>query len=160
MRSRTHEGFGLIDIIWELEEKLERLERLVHKIIRELHLKRTFNLGIAFGGTMNTVTENVGQSVIATAVPLEADGTTVTPGAVVSNQVWSVPDSTVVSLVSNSDGTATFTAVAVGTAAVTVTGTVTDQDGTTASFTGTGTITVSAPTGRTSALSVSFGVPA
>jgi len=106
------------------------------------------------------VTETVGQSVTATAVPLEADGITVTPGAVVSGQVWTIDNAAVATQTANADGTASYLALAAGTATVTVVATVKDADGTTASFTATNTITVTVPTGRTASLQINFGTPA
>jgi hypothetical protein len=139
---------------------LKEILHVLQKLYRHLTQPRTTHIGIRFGGFMATATELVGQSVIATAVPLEADGTTVTPGAVVSGQTWTISDATIATQTINADGTATYTALAAGTATVTVVGSVKDLDGTTSSFTGTGTLTVTAPTGRTASLSVSFGTPA
>lgn len=106
------------------------------------------------------VTEAIGQSTIATTVPLEADGLTVTPGAVVSAQVYTISDPTIASQTANADGTATYKALAAGTAIVTVAATVTDPDGAVSSFTATNTITVTAATGRSTGLQINFSTPA
>jgi len=112
---------------------------------------------------MNSGTMLVGQSLAATAVPLEADGVTPTPGAVVSSPTWSVSDPTVATFTQNADGTATLTAIASGTVSVGVAATVTDSDGTAGTFSGSNTLVVSAPppppTGRTASIGVSFGTP-
>lgn len=105
---------------------------------------------------MSTGTAYVGQSLVATAVPQEADGTTTTPGAVVSGQSWSVSDATVASVTTNTDGTATLKALSAGTVSVGVTAWVTDPGGTATTFTGGGTLIVSAAP-VTASLGVSFG---
>lgn len=106
-------------------------------------------------------TEAVAQTVILTIVPIEADGVTVTPGAVVSAQTYTVSDPTIATQVLNADGTASYTGVAAGTATISVTATVTDSDGTVGNFTGTTTLTVTgAATGRTAGLQLNFGTPA
>jgi hypothetical protein len=148
-----------------LEEILRMLREIKYRLDHPFHPFRTSRIAINFGGSMSEipVTEAVGQSVIATAVPLEADGLTVTPGAVVSAQAWSISDPTIASQTTNADGTATYAALAAGTATVTVSATVTDADGTVGSFTATNTITVTAvtpPTGRTVSLQINFGTPA
>jgi hypothetical protein len=130
---------------------------------QRLKPQRTKTLKIRIGESMAPVTLLVGQSVPATAVPLEADGVTPTPGAIVSNPSWSVTDPTIASLTANADGTATLKAIAPGTVRVDVVAAVTDSDGTVSTFSGSNTLTVSAPspppTGRTASLGVSFGTP-
>ena len=114
---------------------------------------------------MNTLALLIGQSSIGTVTPLEADGLTVTPGAVVSNQSWSISDPSL-TLATNSDGTATVTGVADSAAPVTgsVSATVTDADGTVSSFSATFTVTVTGttppPQARTASIGVAFSQPA
>jgi hypothetical protein len=156
--------FGRSGRAIHLLENIEFLLRQQTILLREILDRltpRTTSIKIQFGDTMaNTVTELVGQSVTATVVPLEADGSTTTPGAVVSAQTWTLAATGVVTLTSNADGSASFVAVAAGTATVDVSATVTDSDGTVGNFTTTGTITVTAPTGRTASIAISFGTPA
>jgi len=124
--------------------------------------QRTTNLKVVIGGTMDSATMLVVQSLAAKAVPLEADGVTPTPGALVSNESWSVSDLTVVTSTLNADGTVTLTAIAPGSVTVGVSATVTDSDGVVGTFSGTNTVTVTAPpppTGRTASLGISFGTP-
>lgn len=112
---------------------------------------------------MNSVTLIVGQSTKGTIVPLEADGVTVTPGAVVSAQTFTISDPSLTA-VPNSDGTVTISGVAASTAAVTgtATATVTDADGAVSPFTQSFTVTVNSapPVGLTTAIGVSFSTPA
>lgn len=107
-----------------------------------------------------SVVLTVGQSTVATIVPLEADGTTITPGAVVSAQAFTITDPGL-SLVQNADGTATITGVAPTTGAVTGTAsaTVTDSDGTSGPFTQSFQVTVNAPTQHTASIGVQFSAP-
>lgn len=105
---------------------------------------------------MQSGTAFVGQLLVATAVPLEADGTTTTPGAVVSGPIWSVSDANVASVTTNTDGTANLVALTSGTVSVGVTASVTDPGGTATTFTASGTLTVSAPA-TTASLGISFG---
>lgn len=146
-------------------EELKNILHIVRRIDRELHPhhSRTTELKIVFGDNTMAATlpgsENVGQSVIATAVAYEADGITPTPGAVVSAQVWTVDNAAIASVTTNSDGTATFVGVAAGTATATCVATVTDTSGASTSFTATNTLVVSAPTGVSAGLQISFGTP-
>jgi hypothetical protein len=130
---------------------------------RRCEPQRTISLAVVFEDEeMNSVSMLVGQSVVATAVPLEADGLTQTPSASVSGATWSAPSDLLASK-DNGDGTVTLTAVKAGTASVIVSATVTDADGTTSSFSGTGVVTISeppAPPARTASLGVSFSTPA
>jgi hypothetical protein len=109
---------------------------------------------------MADLTLKVGQSSIATVSPVEADGTTITPGASLSNVVWTISDPSITTAV-NPDNSLSIAAVSP--TATDVTGTVaataTDSDGTTGAFTATFTVSVSAPTGRTAGLKVSFSPP-
>jgi hypothetical protein len=107
-----------------------------------------------------SITETVNQSVIATAIPLEADGVTATPGAVLSSVVWTLSNPGVVEQTVNPDNTASFKALTPGTVTVNVTALVTDADGTATTLSATNTITVTAPTERTASLQINFGVPA
>lgn len=146
-------------------KSIELLEQILHTLRRiehDLNRSHTQFIAIKFGDNMaaTPVTEAIGQSTIATTVPLEADGLTVTPGAVVSAQVYTISDPTIASQTANADGTATYKALAAGTAIVTVAATVTDPDGAVSSFTATNTITVTAATGRSTGLQINFSTPA
>lgn len=157
--SRHHDDE--LDAILRVEGRILHEER---RIEHELHPHRTTNLRVRFTGakTMNTVTLQVGQTTTATITPLEADDLTVTPGAVVSNQKFSITDPAV-SVIDNPDGTAKITGNAAGTVTGTVSATVTDQDGTVGQFTQGITITVQAAvqsTGRTTQIGVDFSTPA
>jgi hypothetical protein len=124
--------------------------------------QRTIQLAIVFEAAMNSVSMTVGQSVVATAVPLEADGITQTPGAVVSNVTLSA-DPAFLSTFEHDDGTVTLTAMlGPGTATVTASATVTDADGTVTTLSATGTVVISAPAppARTVSLGISFSEPA
>ena len=107
-----------------------------------------------------SVVLTVGQSTTATIVPLEADGTTVTPGAVVSAQTFTLTDAGI-SLVQNADGTATITGVGPTTGAVTgsASATVTDTDGTVTSFTQAFDVTVNAAAVHTASIGITFTTP-
>lgn len=100
-------------------------------------------------------TQAVGSTLQATFQPIEADGTTVTPGAVLSiPPVWS-SDNTAVATV---DATGVVTGVSSGTANITGTGGVfTDSDGTaTGPLTASNSDSITQPTGRTVSAQVSF----
>ena len=133
---------------------------VLEKIWGDIRPRRASSIKLAFGGNMSATpgTIAVGATVTGTIVPLEADGVTVTPGAVVSAQAYSVDDSSLVSFVTNSDGSATFTGVAAGTATVTATATVTDASGTVNSFTTTNTLVVTGgtATGVTAGIQLNF----
>lgn len=105
------------------------------------------------------VTLKVGQSTTVTIVPLEADGVTITPGAVVSAQTFTGGDANI-SLVTNADGTATVTALG-ATTGITVTGscTVTQSTGASAPFTNTFTVIVTAPPPGTTSIGFQFSAP-
>jgi cytoskeletal protein RodZ len=111
-------------------------------------------------GTLNSISETAGQSVVASVIPLEADGTTQTPSATITSQTFSVSDLSIATLTDSADGSATIAAVAAGTATVSVSAVVTDADGTVQTFSATGTVTVAKPTGRTASIAISFGTPA
>lgn len=144
---------------------LEAEERIEHALERIEHPHRTSSIAIQFGDStmsLNTVTLNVGQSTIATIVPLEADGTTQTPGAVVSSPIISATDPAV-TVTDNADGTVTIAGVAASTVSGTASATVTDADGTVNTFSANFTVIVNAvapPTERTAAIAVSFSTPA
>lgn len=112
---------------------------------------------------MTPATIQVGQVIPATVVPLEADGVTPTPGAVVSEESWSVSDPTIASLVSNADGSASLTGVAAGEVTVSVSATVTDTNGAVSQLSATNTLTVEAapppppPTPLTASIEIAFG---
>lgn len=146
-------------IIHIFEEMLHELRLIEHHLRSHPHQSKSIE--IKFGGTMPAIpiSEAIGQSTTATAVPMEADGTTPTPGATLSGVTWTVDNPAIVTQTINADNTASYKAVAVGTATVTVSATVKDSDGTTASFTATNTITVTQPTGRTAGLQINFSTP-
>lgn len=150
---------------YELEREVRETNRLLRKLISIARgfEHQTESVGVRFTGasTMNNLILAVGQSSIGTISPLEADGLTVTPGAVVSAQSFSISDPSLTS-VTNSDGTVTITGVTPSTAPVTgtVSATVTDPDNTVNTFTQTITVTVTgAPTGRTASIVVDFSAP-
>lgn len=137
---------------------------LLKEINHKLPPLRTTQVGIQFNHGEITMPFalilTTGQSSVATIIPLEADGTTITPGAVVSAQTFSITDPGI-SLVTNADGTATITGVGPTTGAVsgTASATVTDVDGTTAPFSQTFTVTVNAPTQHTASIGLTFSAP-
>jgi hypothetical protein len=153
----------------DLAEETNDLLRVQVHILRRIEeclckpkTPHTASIVVVFSGDnhMAAITGSVavGATLTGTIVPLEADGVTVTPGAVVSGQSWSVDSNQFVSFVQNPDGTATFTGVAAGTATVTASATVVDQDGTTSNFSATNTITVTGgtATGRTAGIQINF----
>ncbi len=124
----------------------------------ELIFSTVHALHLTVGGSMAAVpgTVAVGGTLTGTIVPLEADGITQTPSAVVSGQSYTVDNTSVVSVVTNADGSATFTGVSAGSATVTATATVTDSDGTVGNFTTTNSITVTQPTEHTASIQLNF----
>ena len=140
-----------------LREILFELKEINHKLTKLLP-RETKDIAIVFGGTMTAVagTVAVGSTVVGSIVPLESDGVTVTPGAVVSAQGYAVDNPALASFVVNADGTATFTGLSAGTANVTATATVTDTSGTSNSFTTTNTLVVTAPAGVTASIQLNF----
>lgn len=147
--------------------KLEEVVCLLRSIDRKIDqllpepAGLTDKIQIVFGGIMPATpgTVAVGSTVVASIVPLEADGVTVTPGATLSAQGYTVDDPTIASFVVNADGTATFTGVTAGIANVAATATVTDADGAVATFTTTNVLTVTAvvpPTGLTTSIQLNF----
>lgn len=84
-----------------------------------------------------------GQQLQAKLVAFQASGAD-TDGAVLSNVVYSVPDASVFTIVTNPDNTALLTPTATATASATLTAsaTVTDPDGTVGNFTATAVVTV------------------
>jgi hypothetical protein len=157
-----------LDEILEVEK--EQL-RVLENIEKELHPRPsqfTHSISIRFTGskTMNTLVLNVGQESTATITPLEADGVTVTPGAVVSQQIYTLSDPSL-TIVTNADGSATITGVAASAGAVsgTAQATVTDADGAVATFSEGFTVTVNGvtppppPTGLTTSIGVTFSTP-
>lgn len=121
----------------------------------------TESAAILFGESLmaNPGTQVVGSTLTATFIPLEQDGTTQTPGAVLSTQpTWASSDSTIATVSANADGTATVTGVAAGTVTITATGGVfTDLDGVaTAPLDASNSDTVTQPTGRTVSAAITF----
>ncbi len=150
-----------------LAEEANELARTQIRILRRLEAclckpqtPHTALIVIAFKENFMAATAGsiaVGGVLTGVIVPLEADGVTETPGAVVSAQSWSVDNSAIVTLAQNADGTATFTGVATGDATVTASATVTDADGTVSNFSATNTITVTGEaTGRTAGIQINF----
>jgi hypothetical protein len=148
-------------------DSLEVLREILHAVreIRQqlLHRPLTARIAIDFGGNMNALSLNVGQSSIGTITPLLADG--VTPsGGTLSNVIWTFSDPST-TMVVNPDNTATFTGVAAGTASGTAACTVTDTDEAVAQFSQGFTVTVAAvvppppPTQLTQSIGVSFSTP-
>jgi hypothetical protein len=129
--------------------------------IKSFWTQRTVGIEIRFWRhhQMATASLTAGQELSVTIDPIQANGL-ITEGATVSNVVYSVPDATVVSLVSNADGSATLapTATVTSSAILTVSATVTDPDGTVGNFTATATITVtvSVSNARTVAIEILF----
>jgi hypothetical protein len=152
------------EILILLEKILRRLERIERELFQNHH---TQHIGVLFYGKdptqMNALVMTVGQKSVASIVPLEADGVTVTPGAVVSAQALNITDPSF-SVTPNGDGTFTIAALApnAGTAPVsgTATATVVDAGGTTGTFSVPITIQVNAPTGVTAGIGVNFTTPA
>jgi hypothetical protein len=160
----------LVDIralLVELVELAKEQVRLLRKIERDIHFSHPVHRtkGIVFitseGVIMADIVLSVGQSTTVTIAPVEADGTTITPGAVVSAQTYSLSDPAVTT-VQNPDGTLTITAVSATTTDLTnnSTATVTDQDGTVGNFSKSFTMQVTAPTGRTAGIIFQFSKPA
>lgn len=145
--------------IAKLSKEVHELGLLFRRILYHL-THHTASAEIRFGGFMaNPGTQAVGSTLTATFVPLEADGTTVTPGATLSTPpAYTIDNTTVATLVDNGDGTATITGVSAGSVTVTGTGGVfTDQDGTaTPPLTAQNTDTVTAATGRTVSAQINF----
>jgi hypothetical protein len=144
-----------------LGKKLYRILAILEIIYNSLELPRTTNAVIIFGANMAATpgTQAVGTKLTATFVPIEADGLTVTPGAVLSTQpTWSSSDTSIATVTANADGSAVVVGVAAGTATITGTGGVfTDLDGVaTAPLTASNTDTVTQPTGRTVSAQVNF----
>jgi hypothetical protein len=147
--------------------RLEDEKRKHHKHHRHHHHEhRTTSIAIQFGenNAMNSLSLTVGQESTGTIVPLEVDGVTQTPGAVVSAQEYVISDPSL-EATTNADGSVTILGIAAGTTVTgTASATVTDADGAVAQFTQTFTVTVSAappppPTGLTTSIGVSFTAP-
>jgi hypothetical protein len=147
--------------------RLEDEKRKHHKHHKHHHHEhRTTSIAIQFGenNTMNSLSLTVGQESTGTIVPLEVDGVTQTPGAVVSAQEYVISDPSL-EATTNADGSVTILGIAAGsTVSGTASATVTDADGAVAQFTQTFTVTVSAavvtpPTGLTTSIGVSFTAP-
>lgn len=152
----SHEGEE-ISLLWQILCELREINWKLTKLVP----RSTEDIAISFGGSMLPTPGNVavGSTVVASIVPLEADGVTVTPGAVVSAQGYAVDNPALASFVVNADGTATFTGLAAGTANVTATATVTDASGTANSFTTTNTLVVNAvtpPPATTASIQLNF----
>ena len=152
----------------ELKEELRHVIHELHVISKKIDqllpepADTVDRIAIVFGGSMPATpgTVAVGSTVVASIVPLEADGVTVTPGAVLSAQGYTVDNPSVASFVTNPDGTATFTGVSSGTATVTATATVTDLSGIANGFTATNTLVVTGPsTGVSAGIQINFAAP-
>jgi len=100
-----------------------------------------------------SLTYSVGQKVTATAT--EADATGINVPVVPANLTWTISDVTIASVVTNADGTATFTALAVGAATVTVTDTAFNL-----TSTDTLTVTTAVPPSVPASIAITFGTPA
>lgn len=126
---------------------LEEILRTLREIKHELHPHAT-QIIMHLGATM-PVTLNIGQSVPATAIEKDAAGNSVpfTP----SNLSWTSSDPSV-SVVTNPDGSATYTAVSAGTSTVTVT----DSSN---SLTASDTITVNPAPDVATSIEIAFGTP-
>jgi hypothetical protein len=137
------------------------------RLFRRWKRQRTLRLRIEFRAEsqilMSPASIQVGQSIVASAIPFEADGVTQTPGAVVSSQSWSVsPSTSVVEQTINADGTATYTGAGPGTAVVYFSGTVTDTNGAVSTLSSSATITVAAPAPPvplTASVNIGFSAP-
>jgi hypothetical protein len=142
-----------------LEELLQDVREILARLPKP---PRTTSIAVESpGAAMNSLVLNVGQSSIATIVPLEADGVTQTPGAVVSAQTFTISDPSL-TLTPNADGTATIAGVAASTGTIsgTASATITDLDGAVAAFTQIFTVTVNAVVvGLTTQIGVSFSTP-
>ena len=148
----------ILDSDAEEVKLLKRILRVLGRIEKRLPpLHRTLTAQVSFGGLMAATpgTQAVGSTLQAVFQPLEADGVTITPGAVLSTQpVWSSDNEAVATV----DGNGVVTGVSAGTANITGTGGVfTDQDGTaTAPLTASNSDTITQPTFRTVSAQVSF----
>ena len=149
-------------IICAIREGNEHTAHLLREILHRLpRTHRTHLAGIRFGGNMAAIpgTQTVGSTLTASVVPLEADGSTVTPGASLTTApTFTVDNPSVATLVDNGNGTATITGVSAGTVTVTAAGAVfTDADGqATSPLSATNTDTVTQPTGRTVSMQINF----
>jgi len=163
-----HEQIELQRRIVELLERNDRIsERILHLLEQRLPHPRTRSIQIQFQGdfmSLNAITLNVGQSTIASIIPLEADGTTQTPGASLHDQSYSISDPGI-TVTPNGDGTATIAGTAATSGAITgtATATVIDSDGTSNAFSAQFTVQVNGttppPTDRTAGIAVSFTDP-
>jgi len=140
--------------------------RILKHILREvvairhllsLFIPRTTQAQVSFGGLMAAApgTQAVGTTLQAVFQPLEADGVTITPGAVLSTPpTWSSSDPSIATVDSNG----IVTGVAAGTATITGSqGVFTDADSVaTAPLDASNTTTVTQPTGRTVSAQVVF----
>jgi len=148
----------------ELREILEieiQNRKLLRRILKHLGIHHTASAAIQFGENMAATagTQAVGTKLTATFVPLEADGTTVTPGAKLTTPpVYTIDNPAIATLADNKDGTATIVGVSAGTATVSASGGVfTDLDGTaTAPLSASNTDVVTQPTGRTVSAQINF----
>lgn len=109
------------------------------------------------------LTLEVGQTATLTLNPLESDGTTITPGAVLSNVNWSITQDGQIINNTNPPNEADLAIAAdsVGTATVNVTATVTEENGATGTVTGSEVITVILiPPPLTTSLGITNSAPA
>jgi hypothetical protein len=158
-------------------EYLERIERIFERLLRILEEilyyvrphQRTSNIAIRFSGASpmpnNVLVLNVGQTSIASIVPLLADG--VTPsGGIVTGVSFSFSDPSATVTLNPDGATATCAAVAASTngpVSGTATCTVTDTDSVVSTWTQAFTILVNSiapPAQITQSVAVQFSTPA
>lgn len=147
-----------------LESKVAGHEQEILHILRRIarretppNTHRTTQARIAFGDNMAAVpgTQAVGTTLQAVFQPIEADGVTITPGAVLTTPpTWSSDNAAVATV----DANGVVTGVSAGTANITGTdGVFTDADGVaTAPLTASNSDSVTQPTGRTVSAQISF----
>lgn len=148
----------IVHLLETLEHKVSRIERDVERILKAVrHPNRTVNAQISFGGFMAAALgkQAVGTTLQAVFQPLEADGTTITPGATLTTPPSWTSDNTAVATI---DANGVVTGVSAGTANITGAGGVfTDSDGTaTSPLTASNSDTVTQPTFRTVSAQVAF----
>lgn len=138
----THcaEAFDLLYAEYEhLRELIVRLcERAVHI---EINFESEFPMPLTLA---------VGQTVIATATEYDAAGVVVP--IIVTGLTWTSSATTVATVITNADGTATYTAVSAGTSVATVTDA---ANGLTTDY----TFTVTAAADVATTIAITFGIP-
>jgi hypothetical protein len=156
----------LENVGWRIEHGVEKIERMVHRLLHPTHNPLTAAIAVQFTGdsVMDSVTLTVGQTSQASIVPLLADGVTPSGGVVSTvSYTFSDPSATVVI---NADGlTATVTGVAASTGPISGSAacTVADTDGVVSTWTQAFTVTTEAaappPAQLTQSISVQFSTP-